>query len=133
LAKPPGNRRARFEFRDVLNNRFTIAAIHNYAPFLPWYFYSTTQALIHLSVMKAYQRHLAKLANRWRCGRQFERVYTWLPLKVRTENHRWLPYNNNSIFLFGTTCLTKNSQSTTLFSVKLQEFLLQPLYFNLAK
>ena len=63
LAKVFGSREARLEFRDILNNRFTIVAIHDFRPFLPWYFYVATQAVMHKFVMRAYQKHLARLAG----------------------------------------------------------------------
>jgi len=50
--------RGRFEFREVLNGRFILAAIHEYNPALPWYIYQWTQAKAHLFVMKAFGRHL---------------------------------------------------------------------------
>ena len=54
----------RLEFRQVLDGRFAIAAVHDFAPTLPWYVYSATQALAHLWVMKRFGRHLAHLAAR---------------------------------------------------------------------
>ncbi len=50
-------------FSVVPGNRYTIVAIHDSRPFLPWYFYVATQAVVHKLVMKAYQRHLARLAD----------------------------------------------------------------------
>ena len=60
LLKPVIGRKARLEFRDVLNDRFTIGAIHDYAPRLPWYFYISTQAMVHSFVMRTFQEHLRK-------------------------------------------------------------------------
>jgi nucleoside-diphosphate-sugar epimerase len=60
LLKPMIGRKARLEFRDVLNCRFSIGAIHDYTPRLPWYFYISTQAVIHSFVMRAFQKHLEK-------------------------------------------------------------------------
>jgi hypothetical protein len=60
LAKQRASPAARFEFRDVLEGRFTIGAIHDFAPSLPWGFYSATQARAHLFTMKCFQRYLAK-------------------------------------------------------------------------
>jgi len=54
----------RLEFRDVLNGRSTIVAIHDFSPQLPWGFYRATQAVVHLVVMRAFQRHMARLAAR---------------------------------------------------------------------
>ncbi|RNE91922.1 NAD(P)H-binding protein [Marichromatium sp. AB31] len=53
----------RFEFHTLLDGRYTMAAIHDYAPALPWYLYLWTQAAIHLRVMRRYQRRLARLAR----------------------------------------------------------------------
>ncbi len=63
LLRRGANQRGRFEFRDVLDGRFTIAGIHDYPPALPWYVYMVTQAVAHLSVMKLYQYRLARLAR----------------------------------------------------------------------
>ncbi len=51
------------EFRSVLNNRFIIAAIHEFVPSLPWFIYRYTQAEVHLIVMKSFNRFLAKQLN----------------------------------------------------------------------
>ena len=48
------------EFRSVLDNRFIIAAIHEFVPRLPWYFYRFSQAVLHLFVMKWFGRFLEK-------------------------------------------------------------------------
>jgi uncharacterized protein YbjT (DUF2867 family) len=54
-----------FEFRQICNKRFTISAIHEYVPSLPWYLYMVSQAQIHGFVMKAFGRHLrVKAANK---------------------------------------------------------------------
>jgi len=63
LARRDSELQGRFEFRDVLNGRYTIAAIHDFPPALPWYFYIMTQALTHSFVMRTYQRRLARLAR----------------------------------------------------------------------
>ncbi len=62
LAKFLGGRTARLEFRDFLEGRFTLVAIHDFNPALPWYFYRFTQAVIHGLVMELFRRHMAKLA-----------------------------------------------------------------------
>ncbi|MEY4615237.1 MAG: hypothetical protein RJB66_197 [Pseudomonadota bacterium] len=54
------NNRGRLEFRVVLNRRFVMAAIHDFQPSLPWYIYQVSQARLHLLVMNAFARHLAK-------------------------------------------------------------------------
>lgn len=56
---PPG----RLEFREVLGGRFLLAAIHDFAPRLPWYVYNATQALAHLWVMHGFGRHLQALTD----------------------------------------------------------------------
>jgi uncharacterized protein YbjT (DUF2867 family) len=61
LARFLGGRTARLEFRDFLGGRFTIVAIHDFNPALPWYFYRFTQAVVHGLVMRGYQRHTARL------------------------------------------------------------------------
>ncbi len=50
----------RFEFRDVLHGRYTIAAIHDFRPQLPWGFYVLTQAVTHLIAMRTFQRVMKK-------------------------------------------------------------------------
>jgi uncharacterized protein YbjT (DUF2867 family) len=50
--------RGRLEFREVLDHRYVMAAIHNFRPSLPWFVYRWTQAIIHLIVMKAFGEHL---------------------------------------------------------------------------
>lgn len=54
---------ARFEFQTLLDARYTMTAIHDYAPALPWYLYLPTQAFGHRLVMRRYQRRLARLAH----------------------------------------------------------------------
>ncbi len=49
------------EFRQVLNGRYIIAAIHEFVPTLPWYLYVNTQARIHLWVMKRFGKYLQNL------------------------------------------------------------------------
>lgn len=46
------------EFRAVLHGRFVLAAIHDYKPSMPWYFYKFTQAILHIFVMRAFARDL---------------------------------------------------------------------------
>jgi len=62
LASPDG--RGRLEFREVLGGQFVLAAIHDFRPKLPWIIYKFTQALAHLLVMKAFDRHLQRLQIR---------------------------------------------------------------------
>lgn len=47
------------EFRNVLNGKYVIAAIHEFVPALPWYVYIPSQALIHLWVMRQFGKYLA--------------------------------------------------------------------------
>jgi uncharacterized protein YbjT (DUF2867 family) len=63
LSRSDGPECARFEFQTVLDDRYTMAAIHDYAPALPWYIYRWTQAPVHRWIMHRYQRHLARLAR----------------------------------------------------------------------
>jgi nucleoside-diphosphate-sugar epimerase len=53
---PPG----RFEFRLFPGNHCLIAAIHGFAPRLPWYLYEFSQAVVHLAVMRAFAAWLGK-------------------------------------------------------------------------
>ena len=50
--------RGRLEFREVLERRYVMAALHEFRPALPWYVYRWTQAIVHLIVMKAFGEHL---------------------------------------------------------------------------
>lgn len=63
LARDGAAGAARFEFHTLLDGRYTMTAIHDYAPALPWYLYLPTQAFAHLWVMRWYQRRLARLAR----------------------------------------------------------------------
>jgi hypothetical protein len=54
--------RGRLEFRVTRDRRFALAAIHDYTPALPWFIYTLTQAKLHLFLMKAFARHLTRLA-----------------------------------------------------------------------
>ncbi len=50
--------RGRLEFREVLNRRYVMAALHEFKPSLPWFIYKWTQALVHLIVMKGFGEYL---------------------------------------------------------------------------
>ncbi|WP_218830362.1 NAD-dependent epimerase/dehydratase family protein [Rubrivirga marina] len=63
LAQTGGPHRGRLEFREVLGGACLLAAIHDFAPRLPWALYRLTQAVAHLFVMAQFGRHLSKLAN----------------------------------------------------------------------
>lgn len=52
--------RGRLEFREVLNHKYVMAALHEFKPALPWFIYRWTQAIVHLMVMKAFGRHLKR-------------------------------------------------------------------------
>jgi nucleoside-diphosphate-sugar epimerase len=63
LADRERNNLGRMEFHDVLDGRYCIVAIHEFAPALPWNFYHWTQALAHGFVMGRFQRHMKRLAE----------------------------------------------------------------------
>lgn len=63
LAGALGGRTARLEFRDLLDGRYSMVAIHDFDPSLPWVFYRFTQAVIHGLVMKGFQGHMEQLAD----------------------------------------------------------------------
>ena len=48
------------EFREVMDGRYMISAIHEFVPRLPWYVYVNTQARIHLWVMNRFRDYLEK-------------------------------------------------------------------------
>ena len=58
-----GGQRGRFELRQALDGSTLLTAIHDFAPRLPWYLYRWSQALVHGWVMRAFRRHLARLAR----------------------------------------------------------------------
>lgn len=60
LARGHDELKPRFEFRDVLDGRYTIAAIHDFRPQLPWGLYILTQALIHQVAMRTFQKYMTK-------------------------------------------------------------------------
>jgi len=51
------------EFRQVARRRYTLAAIPGFVPALPWIVYIASQAPVHALVMKAFGRHLARIAR----------------------------------------------------------------------
>jgi uncharacterized protein YbjT (DUF2867 family) len=55
-----GRAPARLEFRESPDRRTVLAAIFNYRPALPWWFYRLTQAPIHLAVMTLFGLHLSR-------------------------------------------------------------------------
>ena len=50
------------EFREVLDSRYIISAIHEFVPRLPWFVYVNTQAKLHLWVMNRFKKYLEKKA-----------------------------------------------------------------------
>lgn len=64
LVRTDGERRGRLEFRELPGGHDVLAAVHDFTPTLPWYVYQLTQALVHLWVMRAFGRHLARLAQK---------------------------------------------------------------------
>ncbi len=46
------------EFRQIENRRYTLAAIHEFVPSLPWWLYRVTQAPLHTWVMRRFTQHL---------------------------------------------------------------------------
>ena len=63
LARVLGGRTARLEFRDLLKGRYSMVAIHDFDPALPWLFYRFTQAVVHGLVMKGFQGHMEQKAE----------------------------------------------------------------------
>ena len=61
LANVAESPEGRFEFREVFNGKFVIAAIHEFCPRLPWFIYNISQAVVHMMVMRAFDRHLQQL------------------------------------------------------------------------
>jgi hypothetical protein len=51
------------EFREVLEGKYIITAIHEFVPRIPWYLYVITQARLHLWVMNRYGRYLQTLGS----------------------------------------------------------------------
>lgn len=55
--------RGRLEFREALDKQYIMAAIHEFRPALPWWIYRWTQAVVHLWVMRSFEKHLKKIAR----------------------------------------------------------------------
>lgn len=64
LLAAPSEGVARLEFRLVAGGGEAIAAVHDYRPRMPWWLYAATQARGHELVMRAFGRHLGRLAAR---------------------------------------------------------------------
>lgn len=62
VRRGPGPR-GRLEFREVLEHRHVVAAVHDFQPALPWPIYNQTQARVHLWVMRGFARHLRRVAE----------------------------------------------------------------------
>lgn len=54
---------SRLEFRETLDQKYILTAIHDFIPSLPWWIYIYTQAIIHLFVMNNFGKHLKRLAK----------------------------------------------------------------------
>jgi hypothetical protein len=52
--------RGRLEFRQVLDGRTLLAAIHDFVPRLPWWIYRLSQAEVHRIIMRRFAAHLAR-------------------------------------------------------------------------
>lgn len=46
------------EFRQVQNKKYTLTAIHEFVPSLPWFIYKYSQAILHKKVMNSFSKHL---------------------------------------------------------------------------
>ena len=51
------------EFRQVANKRYTLSAIQEFVPSLPWLIYLASQAPLHAWVMRRFGEHLARIAK----------------------------------------------------------------------
>ncbi|WP_209329314.1 NAD(P)H-binding protein [Lunatimonas salinarum] len=48
------------EFREVMDGKYILSAIHEFVPRIPWFLYLNTQARIHLWVMNRFKRYLER-------------------------------------------------------------------------
>ena len=55
--------KGRLEFRETIDHKYIITAIHDFYPALPWYIYRFTQALVHLFVMRRFGKHLEQVED----------------------------------------------------------------------
>jgi uncharacterized protein YbjT (DUF2867 family) len=53
----------RLEFRTASDGRHLLVALQDFEPRLPWWIYGWSQAPIHVAIMSAYRRFLAKVAS----------------------------------------------------------------------
>lgn len=63
LARPEPQGDPRLEFRQTPDGRHVLAALQDFEPRLPWWLYAVTQAPLHLLVMAAYRRSLARMTR----------------------------------------------------------------------
>jgi hypothetical protein len=56
-----GRGRGRLSFRSIIDLRYTMVEIHEFQPSLPWYVYKYTQAILHLWVMRRFNRYLLSI------------------------------------------------------------------------
>ncbi|MBK6517777.1 MAG: hypothetical protein IPG04_27570 [Polyangiaceae bacterium] len=63
LVAPTSLGKGTLEFRTVLGGSELIALVSDFEPRLPWFIYSWTQAVLHLWVMRAFGRYLARTTN----------------------------------------------------------------------
>lgn len=61
LVKLNGSKNGIMEFRTTKDRSYTLIAIHDFSPMLPWYVYSVSQAIFHLYIMKSFGRHLQNI------------------------------------------------------------------------
>jgi uncharacterized protein YbjT (DUF2867 family) len=56
-----GKGRGRLIFRTIMESRYIMVEIHEFIPRLPWFIYKYTQAIIHLLMMKLFNKYLLRL------------------------------------------------------------------------
>jgi uncharacterized protein YbjT (DUF2867 family) len=55
--------KGRLEFRETIDQKYIITAIHDFYPALPWYIYRFSQAIVHLFVMRRFGKHLENVED----------------------------------------------------------------------
>ena len=50
--------RGRLEFRRIESTKVCLVALLDFRPSLPWFVYSSSQALVHMVVMRSFQNYL---------------------------------------------------------------------------
>ena len=53
--------RGRLEFRRIESTKVCLVALLDFRPSLPWFVYSSSQALVHMVVMRSFQKYLSTL------------------------------------------------------------------------